>query len=1512
MLARRTTAGLIALAAGVVAVGTTGGPTAVPAAPWITAGGVALAALLVAAAEGRRGRRHARWLVPLAVALLALVAAQIHLRSGFPRTHDARLHLWSLYAIHRCALDGDLLPGWIPYLGLGYPLLQFYPPLTYLAGQPLMWLGATPVQAGGALMVLGAAGAGLGAAWAAGRLGASPAARVVAAGALMLAPYRLHDANYRFALAEVAAFALLPPFLVLGREVVRGIGGARARWAFLAVAAALLLTHLLSALMGGIVIGAWVAAEWALSGARGTRPAALGLLRLGGLCLASAGLVAWFVVPALAELPWTCITKFVPGSAHPLSGNGIALPDLIERYGWVEYAHTRVRLPADVDPNHAIPFYFGLGLLALAAAAVALTAGRRRLPPGASAAAVGGLVVALGLCLLFAAGIPAPLLDGLAPLRSLQFPWRFLGPAAVLAALGAAVAVRAAAPAGWWRAGLAGAVLALLALDAFPYLGAVDWHEPYRGATHQAWVGGDGWTYADLHEPFDAQLPRGEFVRVEDLRFPPADPRYRVARAYRAHLEYMSPAVFERYVEEGARVHDGRTSADHGVRHRYRSGDLEPRRLPARSLGQLRPRGGDRFRDLEGVEIRAGRVAVPLPAGSPAGRVRVLSQYFPGWQGRVDGGAWQPALDHKGLLALEVGEGSRRVEFRFTWNTPAKHLGVVLSLACWLGLALVAWSRRARRRGLPRLGAGLLALGLGGAGCGAVDDPHPPQAEQGELDLTAWDWQRDGPVPLHGEWALYWLDEGSAQGPPSAMAPVPDTWNGVEVDGVPVGSFGHGTYRLRVHLPPGSGEPLALKCLSVGTAYTARVDGRPVATAGTVGTSRATSDPEWLPQVVGLGPAGGEALELEIRVSNYHHRKGGLTEAIQLGPEDDLRLVRERRIAWQLFLVGCFAVFGLYHLALFALRRDDRALLSFGLFCLLLALYTALAGERFFAHVAPWSSWALRVRLTNLTSFLAVPVFLEFVGLLFRAESPRWVQRPLQGLLVALAAVVLVTPSWIYSYAIPWYHRVTLASLVFMVVIVGRALAARREGAVVFAVGFALLAAAVVNDILYDHAVVHTGQYIGVGLILFVFSQAFLLSVRHRKAYDTIEAQGLALARSNEALHREIEERELLERELQQAQKLEAIGTLAGGIAHDFNNLLMGIRGNVSLLVGQLAGHPEARRRLGYVERFVTDGVSLTRQLLGFARGGRYEIRALDPNALIERTSALFGETRKDVRIRRSLDPDVWAIEADLGQIDQVLLNLYVNAWQAMPSGGELRLATANVTLDEAAAEARTLPPGRYVRIRVEDTGVGMDEETQERIFEPFFTTKEPHHGSGLGLASAYGIVRSHGGSISVRSRPGEGSVFELHLPATDAVVAEEPAAPQPDQLVHGEGLILFVDDEEGILDLGVEMLRSLGYATLSARSGHEAIELVQRYRDRLDLVILDMIMPDLSGSETFDAIQAVAPGLRVLLCSGYSLDGEARDILARGCRGFIQKPYTVAALSQRIREVLRDEEPWP
>jgi len=381
-------------------------------------------------------------------------------------------------------------------------------------------------------------------------------------------------------------------------------------------------------------------------------------------------------------------------------------------------------------------------------------------------------------------------------------------------------------------------------------------------------------------------------------------------------------------------------------------------------------------------------------------------------------------------------------------------------------------------------------------------------------------------------------------------------------------------------------------------------------------------------------------------------------------------------------------------------------------------------------------------------------------------------------------------------------------------------------------------------------------------------------------------------------------EKERLESQVLHAQKMEAIGTLAGGIAHDFNNLLMGFQGNISLMLMDLdEDHPHSEF-LHNMERYVKRGSELTRQILGFARGGKYQVKTINLNNLINKSADMFSRTKKEITIHKKFQEGLWSVEVDQGQIEQVLLNLFVNSWQAMPGGGNLFLETENVTLEENDYDKPyAISPGRYVRISVSDTGIGMDKATQERIFEPFFTTKGVGRGTGLGLASTYGIIKNHNGIINVYSEEGHGTTFRIYLPASTKQVIKEKA--RPELLEVGTEMILLVDDEEMVADIGKDMLEKLGYKILVAHGGTEAIKMFSANRDQVKLVILDMIMPDMSGGETFNRLKAIKPDAKILLSSGYSLNGRASKIMQQGCNGFIQKPFNLKQISRRIREIL-------
>ncbi len=387
------------------------------------------------------------------------------------------------------------------------------------------------------------------------------------------------------------------------------------------------------------------------------------------------------------------------------------------------------------------------------------------------------------------------------------------------------------------------------------------------------------------------------------------------------------------------------------------------------------------------------------------------------------------------------------------------------------------------------------------------------------------------------------------------------------------------------------------------------------------------------------------------------------------------------------------------------------------------------------------------------------------------------------------------------------------------------------------------------------------------------------------------------------ALKRAEEEKKKIEALFQAAQKTEAIGTLAGGIAHDFNNLLTTIQGTASLMLFDVDSTHPHYERLQTITKQVQRGASLTAQLLGYASKGRYEVKPISLNRIVEETSDTFGRTHKEITIHLELTEDLSSIEADRPQIEQVLLNLYINASGAMPRGGTLTLKTVNVTHNDIKDIAHNPRSGSYALLTVTDTGTGMDKEVRERIFEPFFTTKQMGRGTGLGLASAYGIIKGHRGYIHVDSEKGRGTIFSIYLPASakEVVTVIKSAG----QVIEGSGTILLVDDEDPVLEVGVMMLEKTGYTVLEAKGGREAVEIYEANKDKIDLVILDMIMPDMGGGEAYDKMKEINPNVKVLLSSGYSIEGEATEILDRGCDGFIQKPFNINKLSEKIREIL-------
>jgi PAS domain S-box-containing protein len=389
-------------------------------------------------------------------------------------------------------------------------------------------------------------------------------------------------------------------------------------------------------------------------------------------------------------------------------------------------------------------------------------------------------------------------------------------------------------------------------------------------------------------------------------------------------------------------------------------------------------------------------------------------------------------------------------------------------------------------------------------------------------------------------------------------------------------------------------------------------------------------------------------------------------------------------------------------------------------------------------------------------------------------------------------------------------------------------------------------------------------------------------------------------------IFRDLTRERILQKQLQTAQRMEAVGTLAGGIAHDFNNALTGIVGFGELLRMRMAGDEQALHDMDEILRCAERAATLTRQLLAFARRQVMEPVNLNLSALVADLMNLIGKVvGEQIEVNTSLEKNVPSIHADRGQVEQVVMNLCLNARDAMPEGGRLVVETGDVYLEEEYVRQNPyMRTGRYVLLTVSDTGIGMDEKTRERVFEPFFTTKGPDKGTGLGLAMVYGIVKQHGGFIHLYSEPGRGTAFKVYFPAIEAQPDAVPEKRREEIVRGGTETILLAEDEEAIRALAERILTGFGYTVLVARNGEEAIEIFRKKKE-IVLAVLDVVMPRKGGKEAFEEMHNQNPLLKVIFMSGYSADAIHDSFVLTAGMPFLQKPFGPTILARKVREIL-------
>jgi signal transduction histidine kinase len=657
-----------------------------------------------------------------------------------------------------------------------------------------------------------------------------------------------------------------------------------------------------------------------------------------------------------------------------------------------------------------------------------------------------------------------------------------------------------------------------------------------------------------------------------------------------------------------------------------------------------------------------------------------------------------------------------------------------------------------------------------------------PKAEEGLLDLSGWSFADQGSVKLEGEWSFYWKrllrpDElgGPNAPPPTAFMTIPRSWKGFSVDGRPLEASGFATFRLQVKLPGADGR-YALKLPPIATSYRLWVDGQLAAESGRVGTSADESTPKYRTGVYLFTPIG-QTVDLTLQVANYEHRRAGIWTDITLGRDRAVADSYFRSTAVEMIIVGCLLMIGFHHLGLYLLRREERAPLYFGLYCMLSALRSVVVGNVVISRLVPSLTWTFSIRLEYLASYIGLPLFYSFIGRLYPEEMNPKFRRAMMTATVVLSLVVLAAKPEFFTRTLWIAQLLLLFAIAHIYTVLVRALRNRREGAVLACIGAAVYAVAVINDMLYYNGLVRTGDFSAYGLLFFVIMQAFIMSSKSAKAFQAEAVMSNQLKELNSGLEAKINERtDALE---QSYSRLEVIHAelarmetsrrrLLSDISHDLGTPMTLIQGYIEALLDDVAETPEQQRKylslihsrvLG-LNRLIADLFELSKLE---ARQIGFHFQQMDVDEFIASLNNRYELEIEGAGLHYKLDVEGFAdggrerfLRIDLDRINQVFTNIIYNAVKHTPPGGNVELRFSR-TAD------------RRLKAEIADSGSGIDPEDIPFIFDRFYKKDKSRNtavgGSGLGLAIAKEIIEFHGGEIGVTSSPMAGSTFYFLLP---------------------------------------------------------------------------------------------------------------------------------------------------
>ncbi len=795
-----------------------------------------------------------------------------------------------------------------------------------------------------------------------------------------------------------------------------------------------------------------------------------------------------------------------------------------------------------------------------------------------------------------------------------------------------------------------------------------------------------------------------------------------------------------------------------------------------------------------------------------------------------------------------------------------------------------------------------------------------PLAERGVLDLRNWDFKEYGTVQLEGEWEFYWeqlLEPNDFEKRYTNLKPhyfiFPNFWNGLEIDGKTLKGEGYATFRLTIKVDPGT-ELYAIKALEMAHAYKMWLNSKEAISNGIVGKNRETMKPQYQSKIAIAQPDHG-SIELIMQISNFNHNRGGIWNIFHFGTINQINKIRDENLIFEFILFGSIFIMGFYHFGLFILRRKERSTLYFGIFCLLMSLRVVLTGERIAHTYLSGIGWEMLVRMEYLAFYLASLFYIVFLSSLFSEFSKRHVQI-ISVVILSFSAIALVTKPIIFTYTLYYFQIFVLLCCVYVLTMIVLAILHKKEGALFIFIGSSVIFSAVIYDILLSRGIIYGINITPLGLLLFIFIQSFMLSIRFSKALslsevlsteleEKVEERTRGLQKANETIHQSNIKLKETQAQLLQSQKMEAMGTLAGGIAHEFNNILGTILGFTGLLKDDLPPEGSAREYLDTINNSGERAVELVRQILTFSRSTNEDFKPINIQYPIKEILNMIRTTLPEsIEIRTNIDTNCDAIMANRTLISQVLVNLCTNAEHAMKEkGGILDVELKKVTLQKNKYLEAPNAEGLYLQLSVTDTGSGISDKIKERIFDPFFTTKEVNEGSGLGLSIVHGIVQDHQGFIHLETESGRGTRFNIFFPVT-----KEKVMPTPQNKVEpkkGKGHILIVEDDRDLSRFYRKTLNKLGYKTTVYYNGYAALERFKAQPHIFDLVFSDQIMPKMTGFEMSKEMLTVNPNIPIILTTGYSSTVTEEDAIKNGIACFLSKPVRIDILALKVWELI-------